>query len=112
VFNQYAYRDKKVVGVFVRFRAPLRVAILPPSLLADNHGMLPYRCKPLYSTKALLGQIVRMVSILDWVLPFFISFTKHSATLDWTSSLQRFQRCNQHINWYQFCHIFRALEMQ
>jgi hypothetical protein len=23
VFNQFAYRDKKVVGVFVRFRAPL-----------------------------------------------------------------------------------------
>jgi hypothetical protein len=26
VFNRYAYRDKKVVGVFVRFVAPLHLS--------------------------------------------------------------------------------------
>jgi hypothetical protein len=29
VFNQFAYRDKKVVGVFVQFRAPL----MPPAVM-------------------------------------------------------------------------------
>jgi hypothetical protein len=40
VFNRCAYRDKKVVGVFVRFRAPLQKL---SNALASNASSTWYR---------------------------------------------------------------------
>jgi hypothetical protein len=85
VFNQMSYRDKKVVGVFVRFRAPLHWCI---NGLLDNFlqaGVISWtdnRFAQFYRFSCAIFQMVLDFSLRHVAVVFYIVF-KFSYQIIW-----------------------------
>jgi hypothetical protein len=68
LLRSFAYRDKKVVGVFVRFRAPLQTEFSGRLFLENRKAGLGTAFTFMGSS----GHGVNMILFLKWMLIFLI----------------------------------------